>query len=246
VTAASQRAALVVGGSRGIGLAVARILGSEGYGLTLAARHQPALDQAVDGLRADGVDAHPATGDLGSPASIAGLLECHERRFGRLDVLVVSAGSGRPGPLGDLHGADVARMLAVNVEGPALLVSAALAALRRAGAEHGRALVFVISSMAGRWPVPGFAAYSATKAALVSLARSVNVEAAEHGVRACALCPAYVDTAMAAWRTGAIPADTMLPVGDVAEAVRFVLRLSPNALVDDITIRRVGTGPLSP
>jgi NADP-dependent 3-hydroxy acid dehydrogenase YdfG len=72
------------------------------------------------------------------------------------------------------------------------------------------------------------------------------VEAAEHGVRACALCPAYVDTAMTAWTAETIPPESMLRAQDIAEAVRFLLRLSPNAIVDDLTIRRIGTGPLSP
>lgn len=240
------RVALVVGGSRGIGLAVARRLGAEGYRLSVAARRRPALDQAVAGLRAGGFDAEAVTADLGDGAAVARLLECHQRRFGRLDVLVVSAGVGRPAPLGAVDPADLRRMLAVNLEGPALLVNGALPALRRAGGEHRRALVVLVSSMAGRWPVPGFAAYSATKAGLVSLARSVNTEAAEHGVRACALCPAYVDTEMSAWTAGTVAPSTMLGTDDVAEAVGFLLRLSPNAIVDDLTLRRIGAGPLSP
>ena len=241
-----NRAALIVGGSRGIGLAIAHLLGAEGYGVTVAARHQPDLDEAVAGLEAEGVDAQAVAGDISNDEWIRELLERHHRRFGGLDVLVVSAGSGRPTALASLDAEWLDRMIAVNLRGPAMLLARALPALREAGARHRQAMAVVISSISGHWPVPGFAGYSATKAALVSLARSVNVEAAEHGVRACALCPAYVDTAMTAWTAETIPPKTMLRAQDIAEAVRFLLRLSPNAIVDDLTIRRIGTGPLSP
>jgi NAD(P)-dependent dehydrogenase (short-subunit alcohol dehydrogenase family) len=87
-------------------------------------------------------------------------------------------------------------------------------------------------------PVPGLATYAATKAALVSFTGSLNREEAEHGVRATAICPAFVATPMTDW-TG-LPAEEMIQVADVVELVRAVLALSPRARVPQIVIERVG------
>ncbi len=113
------------------------------------------------------------------------------------------------------------------------------------GERTGRWFV-VVASLAGTWPMRGFAGYSATKAAAVSLARSIAIEEAGAGVRACAICPAFVDTELSAWARDRVPAEAMLEPADVAEAVRFLLRLSPNASVTELVLRRAGAAPLDP
>jgi NAD(P)-dependent dehydrogenase (short-subunit alcohol dehydrogenase family) len=101
--------------------------------------------------------------------------------------------------------------------------------------------------MSGVWPTVGSAGYSASKAAAVSLARSIASEEAANGVRSCAICPAFVDTDMTSWLEGSIPTDAMLEANDVAEALRFLLRLSPSASVTELVLRRVGApDPFSP
>jgi NAD(P)-dependent dehydrogenase (short-subunit alcohol dehydrogenase family) len=125
------------------------------------------------------------------------------------------------------------------------LVRAALPALRATGAEHGRALVVLVASLAGVRAAGGFAAYSATKAAVVSLARSVTLEEAGHGVRATAVCPGFVDTALTAHLDG-VDRAAMLPTADVAAAVEFLVRLSPVAAVPEIVLGRLAAGPDAP
>ena len=95
-----------------------------------------------------------------------------------------------------------------------------------------------LASIAGTIPTPGLAVYGATKAALIALTNSLNREEADNGVRATAICPAFVATRMTDW-TG-LPAEEMIQVEDVAELVRAVLKLSPRARVPQIVIERVG------
>jgi NAD(P)-dependent dehydrogenase (short-subunit alcohol dehydrogenase family) len=135
---------------------------------------------------------------------------------------------------------DVDRMIDLNVRAPVALLDAGADALKAAGREHGQAFVILTSSLSGIWPTPDFAVYSATKAVLVSLARSVNVDLVGDGVRACALCPGFVDTPLSAWVREQVGADAMLQPEDIGEAVRFLLRLSPTAIVSEIVIARAG------
>ena len=90
----AERAAIVTGASSGIGLAIAEMLGAEGYGLTVAARRPEKLEAAAEGLRAQGYDVQHIAGNLGDEDTIASVVKAHEERFGRLDVLVNNAGVG--------------------------------------------------------------------------------------------------------------------------------------------------------
>jgi short-subunit dehydrogenase len=98
--------------------------------------------------------------------------------------------------------------------------------------------VVTLASIAGTIPTPGLAVYGATKAAVISFTNSLNREEADHGVRATAICPAFVATKMTDW-TG-LPDEEMIQVEDVAELVRTILHLSPRARVPQVVIERVG------
>jgi NAD(P)-dependent dehydrogenase (short-subunit alcohol dehydrogenase family) len=241
------RTALVTGGSRGIGLAIAATLLERGAPITLVARDAPRLDAAAAELRAQHAGAHVETVavDLTAPGAAATAVEAHVAAHGRLDVVVANAGKGWVGPLAEMRDTDLARILPVNVVAPFDLVRAALPHLRKAGGEHGGALVVLVASILGTRPAAGFAAYSASKAALVSLARSTTLEEAVHGVRATAVCPAFVATDMTETYPG-VAHDDMLPASDVAAAVRFLLDLSPGAAVPEVVIGRLAAGPYEP
>ena len=90
----AERAAIVTGASSGIGLAIAEMLGEEGYGLTVAARRPEKLEAAADGLRAKGYDVQHIAGNLGDEATIASVVAHHDKHFSRCDVLVNNAGVG--------------------------------------------------------------------------------------------------------------------------------------------------------
>jgi NAD(P)-dependent dehydrogenase (short-subunit alcohol dehydrogenase family) len=223
-----SKAALVTGGSSGIGFAIARALRGDGYDLTLASRTRERLDAAAEEL-----GAHAVTANVAVPEDCAAIVAAHRERFGRLDVLVNGAGVGVGGKVEDLAAKYVGLQLNVNLTGLVLVTQAAIPLLRES-----RGHVINLASIAGTIPTPGLSIYGASKAAVISFTRSLNAELDGDGVRATALCPGFVDTRMAAW-TG-IPGEEMIQVEDCVELVRALLRLSPRARVPQIVIERVG------
>lgn len=230
-----RRGAIVTGGSSGIGLAIARILAGEGHGVTICGRRREALDAAVAEL---GGEAQAVVADVTREDDVAALVDAHAERFGRLDVLVNSAGASASGATDSLDAATVDRGLAVNVRGPLLVTGAALPLLRAAGAEHGKALVVNLASVSGKQGQPGNVVYSAAKAAVISITESLQRETAGEGIQATALCPGLVATPMT--EGAPVPADEMVRPEDVAEAVRFLLRTSAFCVVPEIVLNRRG------
>ena len=225
----AERAALITGGSSGIGLAIARMLRDEGFGLTLVSRRRKKIEAAAEELGALAVAA-----DVGDADECARAVAEHRGRFGRLDVLVNSAGVGIAGTIEQLPAKHFDLQVGVNLRGLFLVTQAAVPLLRES---HG--LVVNLASIAGTLPTPGLATYGATKAAVISLTKSLNEELDGDGVRAIAICPGFVDTPMAEW--SGIPSDEMIQPEDCAEVVRMCLRLSPHARIPQVVIERMGS-----
>jgi len=222
-----RKAALVTGGSSGIGLAIAGMLHDEGFDLTLAARTREKLDAVASGLKALAVSADVAREDDCRRA-----VEEHRERHGRLDVLVNSAGMGVAGPIDELTTKHIDLQLAVNLRGTMLVTAAALPLLRAA---HG--LIVNIASIAGTIPSPHLPVYGAAKAAVIQFTTTLNRGEQEHGVRALAISPGFVDTPMTGWAP--VPRERMIRPEDCAEVVRLALRLSPYARIPHVVIERV-------
>jgi short-subunit dehydrogenase len=222
------RSALVTGGSSGIGLGLARMLQGQGYELTLVARQPEKLAAAADEL---GV--HQVAANLAHDEECVRVVEAHRERWGGLDVLVNSHGLGIGGSFANLDTKRIDLQLDVNLRASMLVTREALPLLRES-----RGQIVTLSSIAGTIPTPGLAVYGATKAALISFTNSLNREEADNGIRATAICPAFVATRMTDW-TGIAP-EEMIQVDDVMELVRAVLSLSPRARVPSIVIERVG------
>jgi NAD(P)-dependent dehydrogenase (short-subunit alcohol dehydrogenase family) len=237
------RAALVTGGSRGIGLAIARVLCEEGYRLTLAARRPKRLAAAVELLREEGFEAEGVAADVSSEEDVARLLASHRAAYGRLDVLVNNAGAGAVQPIEATRTRLLDRLLAVNLRGVVLCTREALPLLREAGAEHGKALIANVASISGKGGNAAIPVYAATKAAAISFSESTGCEAGADGVQCTALAPGLVDTPMADYARERLPGEEMIRPEDVGEAVRFLLRLSPNCHVPEIVLTRPGGYP---
>jgi NAD(P)-dependent dehydrogenase (short-subunit alcohol dehydrogenase family) len=224
-----QRAAIVTGGSSGIGLAIARMLRDEGFGLTLASRRPEKVQAAAEELGAEAVAV-----DVGSAEECARLVAEHQERFGRLDMLVNSAGIGIAGRVEDLPAKHFDLQVGVNLRGLFFTTQAAIPLLRES-----KGWIVNLASIAGTLPTPGLATYGATKAAVISLTRSLNEELDADGVRAIAICPGFVDTPMAQW--SGLTGEEMIQPEDCAEVVRMLLRLSPRARIPQAVIERVGS-----
>jgi len=223
-----ERAAIVTGGSSGIGLAIARMLRDEGYDLTLASRRLEKVEAAAKELGAVAVAA-----DVADEAACERLVAEHHERFGRLDMLVNSAGIGIAGTVESLSAKHLDLTIGVNLRGLFLVTQKAIPMLRES-----RGWIVNLASIAGTLPTPGLSSYGATKAAVISLTRSLNEELDADGVRAVAICPGFVDTPMAEW--SGIPGDEMIQPEDCAEIVRMCLRLSPHARIPQVVIERSG------
>jgi NAD(P)-dependent dehydrogenase (short-subunit alcohol dehydrogenase family) len=231
------RAALITGGSSGIGLAVARTLGDEGYGLTVSARRPDKLDEAVAGLVEDGLDVNAVPANMSKEEDVTALAAAHRERYGRLDVLVNNAGLGIGGPIADHETKRLDMQLDVNLRGVYLMTRECIPMLKDAGAEHGKALIVNMSSIAGKYGQGWLAAYSATKAGVVGLTQATHRELAGDGVHATAFCPGFVATAMTDWVQG-VEKEEMIQPEDIGEAVRFLLRTSPACVVPEIQFVR--------
>jgi len=205
------------------------MLRDEGYGLTLVSRRAERVQAAAEELGAAAIAA-----DVGTAEECERVVAEHRERFGRLDVLVNSAGIGIAGRVEDLPAKHFDLQLGVNLRGLFLVTQAAIPLLRES---HG--WIVNLASIAGTLPTPGLATYGATKAAVISLTRSLNEELDADGVRAIALCPGFVDTPMAEW--SGIAGDEMIQPEDCAEVVRMLLRLSPRARIPQVVIERVGS-----
>jgi short-subunit dehydrogenase len=235
-----ERAAIVTGASRGIGLALAETLADEGYALTVSARKPDTLEAAAERLRERGAEVEAVPANLADADAAAEVVGRHRDRFGRLDVLVNNAGVGIGATATDHQIKHVDLQIDVNLRAIILFYRESIELLRAASAEHGSALVVNLASLAGKSPQPWLSVYSATKAAVVAYTVAMNKELNNDGVKSVAFCPGFVDTDMADFIKDTVPAETMLKTSDIAEALKFMLRLSPACLISEIVFQRPG------
>lgn len=152
--------------------------------------------------------------------------------------MILNAGLGTGGALADFPVRRIDKTLEVNLVSAAVLIQSALPMLRLAAdadPERGSTIVG-LSSLTGVFAEPGLGIYGASKAAPISLLNTVNVEESGRGVKATDVAPGYVDTDMASWTTGTIPADTMIRVEDVVGVIEMFLGLGRDATIPTIAI----------
>ena len=234
---------MVVGGSGGIGLAVARACVEESLGVTLVARRTDSLTRAAQSLGTS-TRVTAVVADATSPEAIDHAVAQHQHTHGGLDLVVVATGGGRPGTAVATSADDVDRAIGRELGAPWQVLRSTVAALRETAVARGVARFVVIGSVAGLHPVPGYAAYSAAKAAVRSLVLSVEHDEGAAGLRATVIEPGYVATPL----TEMLPVspEAMLDPDDVGHAVRFLLRLSPQASVTELVLGRAGAEAWAP
>jgi NAD(P)-dependent dehydrogenase (short-subunit alcohol dehydrogenase family) len=221
-------------------LAIARALGEEGYALTVSARRAQKLENAAEELRADGFEVQSVPAQMGEEEDVVGLVAAHRDKYGRLDVLVNNAGVGIGQPMDEIRTKFLDMQLGVNLRAVVLGTREALPMLREAGAEHGKALIVNTASIAGKSGTPWLSVYAATKAAVINFSQATQKEVGEAGIQVTALAPAFVDTPMTEFAKGQVEAEQMIRPEDIAEAVRLLLRTSPNCMIPEIVFARPG------
>ena len=234
----ADRAAIVTGASSGIGLAIARMLGEEGYGLTVAARRPEKLEAAAQELRDAGHEIEIVAGNMGDEEAIKQVVSTHRDRYGRLDVLVNNAGVGIGAPIAETETKKLDIQLDVNLRSYILFYRECAQMLRAAGAEHRNALVVNTASIAGKSGQGWLSIYSATKFGVVGLTQAMNKELGTEGIKSCALCPGFVDTAMTDFVKESVSAEEMIRPEDISEVVRTLLKLSPACVVPEVVFQR--------
>jgi NAD(P)-dependent dehydrogenase (short-subunit alcohol dehydrogenase family) len=238
----ADRAALITGASSGIGLAIARTLGEEGHALTISARRAEKLEAAADELRSDGLDVQSVAANMTEEDEVLGLFAKHRETYGRLDVLVNNAGVGIGARMEEIETKYLDMQLAVNLRALIIGTREGLPMLREAGAEHGKALIVNTASIAGKSGQAWLSIYAATKGAVINFTQSTHREVGAAGIQCTALAPGFVDTPMTEFAKGQVPAEEMIRPQDIGEAVRFLLRTSPNCHVPEIVFSRPGEG----
>jgi 3-oxoacyl-[acyl-carrier protein] reductase len=213
------RTALVTGGSRGLGRAVAEAFASEGAKVAVNyVRNADAARRLTDDLRSRlGVDALPVRADVSVPAEVHALFDETERALGPVDVLVNNAGLWPKAYVKDMAEEEWARVLEVNLTGPFLTCREAVR--RWLAAKRPGSIVNVTSQAAHYGATSGHAHYAAAKAGLANLTISLARETAPHGIRVNAVAPGLMRTGMieAAMAEDADRYLKRIPLGRVAE-----------------------------
>ncbi len=186
------RGAVVTGGGRGIGAAIARALSGAGAAVVVAARHSEEIERVAAELRSRGGAAWPILCDVADEASVKRMGDEARSRLGAVDILINNAGLGASAPFARITLAEWNRVVGVNATGTFLCTREFVPDM----VERGFGRVINIASVAGIEGAKYIAHYSAAKHAVVGFSRSVALELAGTGVTINAVCPAYVDTPM--------------------------------------------------
>ena len=181
---------LITGGSRGLGLALAREVASQGGRVAICGRDDTSLQRAVDSLTRIGAEVLMVSCDVTRPESVADLMEQVHRHFGPIDVLVNNAGIIEVGPAETMSLADYEEAMATNFWGMLYPTLAVLPEMR----ERGAGRIVNITSIGGKLGIPHLLPYSASKFAAVGFSQGLRAEVAADGIKVVTVCPGLMRT----------------------------------------------------
>jgi 3-oxoacyl-[acyl-carrier protein] reductase len=222
-------AALITGGSRGIGLSIAKALVAQGARVAITGRNQSHLDAAAQTL---GEGAYPLQADVSKPEAAARAVDAAAAHFGGLDVLVNNAAVGLMRPVAECSVADWQQTIDTNLSGVFYCCHAALPHLKRRGAGW----IINISSLAGANPFAGGAAYCASKAGLNAFSEALMQEVRYDNIRVSYIMPGSVATGFGG-RGDSGAADWKIAPEDVADIVIDLLTFPSRSLPSRIELR---------
>lgn len=181
---------LVTGGSRGLGLVLAREFAANGARVAICARDEQELAQAGDDLQSRGADVMAVKCDVTNMTEVETMMNRIRERFGKIDVLVNNAGTIQVGPLEVMNREDFEKAMLAHFWGPLNTILAVLPEMR----ERGDGRIVNISSVGGKIAVPHLVPYSASKFALVGLSKGLNAELRKDGIVVTTVCPGLMRT----------------------------------------------------
>ena len=222
------RVAVVTGGGRGIGRAVAVRLAKEGANVAISYRsNERAAEETAALVREAGAKCQTFKGDVASPEDVNALIKGTQEAFGRLDILVNNAGTTRDNLMLRMKEEEFDEVISTNLKGTYLCTRAVLRAMVRA--RWGR--IVNVSSVVGISGNAGQANYSASKAGILGFTKSVAREVAARGITVNAVAPGYVETELTSGLSDEIKSSIkgQVPMGrfgapeDISEAVAFLV-----------------------
>ena len=187
-----ERVALVTGGGTGIGLAIALAFLREGARVAIGSRNPAHVKAGSDAARSAGHEVLALGLDVRDQTSVRTAVEAVVGRYGRIDILVNNAGLSGRTPISDHDDSRWDAILTTNLTGAYLCSKHALQFMK--DGEHGR--IINMSSVLGRFGVPGYTAYCTTKHGIIGFTKALALEVAGRGITVNAICPTWVDTAM--------------------------------------------------
>jgi NAD(P)-dependent dehydrogenase (short-subunit alcohol dehydrogenase family) len=225
------KTAVVTGGSRGIGLAIARQLAREGCRVAIAGRNPQALEAAVAELKSEGFSLSAKRCDISDADQVNQFFQAIRERFGTLDFLINNAGAAHAlAHVDKLSLEEFRRVTDVNLTGTFLCCRAAIPLMKPGG------VVVNNLSVAAQQPFAGMSAYNASKAGALMLTNTLREELRAQGIRVLALIPGAVDTDIWQQFWPEAPREKMVSPTDVARAVVFALAMPQSTSVDEIRI----------
>ena len=230
-TSLSPDIAIVTGGSRGIGLAIARRLGRLGARVAICARSADAVERAATELRSAGIEVMAAAADVSAPDSVRRFVTRVHEALGDASILVNNAGVGVFRPAHEIDEPDWDRVLDTNLKGAWLMSREVAPQMIRKKRGH----IIHIASLAGKNTFAGGGAYCASKWGLRGLAGCMAEDLRGHGIRVSVVFPGTVHTEFSP-HAGKEPS-RMLQPEDVAHVVEMLVRQAPGSFVSEVDLR---------
>ncbi len=244
-----DRVALVTGGGTGIGRGVALALAEQGVRVAVCGRRGDCLDQTVSLIRERGGDAMSMTADVTCAGDVERVVAAVVKAWGRIDILINNAGVSGRTPMEDPDDARWSAILGVNLTGSYLCATRVLPHM--SDPAYGR--IINMSSVLGRFGVPGYAAYCTAKHGILGFTKALALEVAGRGITVNAVCPTWVDTDMArqgieetaavlgmpadtfrARALAAVPIQRMAEVGEIAALTVFLCQHDAAAITGQV------------
>jgi 3-oxoacyl-[acyl-carrier protein] reductase len=225
---------VVTGATEGIGRAIAFALGRRGAAVAICARTPARVDATLEELRREGIRAAGQRCDVADEQSVAAFAAFVRDRLGPVRVLVNNAGLAHMRNVDEMTVAQFDETMAVNVRGVFLMTRAFLPEMK----QRGEGDIVNIASLAGRNPLPGGAAYAASKHAVLGFSKSLLLEIRQHGIRVIAICPGSVVSPFFQKSGAALEhPERKLLTEDVADTVVRALELPDRATISELDIR---------